>query len=435
MIYITALVVPVVCDPVCHQPVSLTQGTYDYLSGLDLADSSTSGADLDIDVLVYYWTLVTGRVLRNQDGPTAIHTRLGWILSGPIDVMDQTDTFVNLISSHTLLSSTTQELESQTDLDAGLKKSWDLESMGIFKEEPSVYEVFKQRITFKDQCYVVNLPWKETHPGLPTNFELCQWRLQGLLRRLRQDPELLVEYHKIIQDQLKKGIVEVAPPTKKEKEHYLPHHPVIRRDKATSKVRIVYDASTRVQGPSLNDFLYAGPPFNQSIFDIILRFRCHRIALVGDIEKAFLMVGIAEDRDSLRFLWVKDPNTEPVELVKLRFTHVVFGVTSSPFLLNATIDTHIKKLQEVEPAFVDKFLRSMYVDDLTVSLMDIDSAYEFYVKAKQRLSKAGFKLRKFMTNSPKLHERLNMEDTGNMGITTRYSECNGIPKGICSCLM
>ena len=208
MIYITALVVPVVCDPVCHQPVSLTQGTYDYLSGLDLADSSTSGADLDIDVLVgsdYYWMLVTGRVSWNQDGPTAIHTRLGWILSGPngpIEVMDQTDTFVNLISSHTLLSSTTQELEPQTDLDAGLKKFWDLESMGIFKEEPSVYEVFKQHITFKDQRYFVNLPWKETHPGLPTNIELCQQRLQGLLRRLRQDPELLVEYHKIIQDQL-----------------------------------------------------------------------------------------------------------------------------------------------------------------------------------------------------------------------------------------
>ena len=236
-----------------------------------------------------------------------------------------------------------------------------------------------------------------------------------MLRRLRQDPKLLKEYHKIIQDQLKKGIVEVVPPTKQEKEHYLPHHPVIRQNKTTSKVRIVYDASTKVQGPSLNDCLYAGPPFNQSIFDIILRFRCHSIALIGDIEKAFLMVGIAEeDRDSLRFLWVKDPNTEPVELVKLRFTRVVFGVTSSPFLLNATIDTHIKKLLEVEPVFVDKFLRSMYVDDLTVSLSDIDSAYEFYVKAKARLSEAGFKLRKFMTNSPKLHERLNIEDTGNM---------------------
>ena len=81
--------------------------------------------------------------------------------------------------------------------------------------------------------------------------------------------------------------MELAPSTHHDKEHYLPHHPVIRRDKATSRVRIVYDASARVSGPSLNDCLYKGPPLQQSIFDIILRFRCHRIALIGDIEKAF----------------------------------------------------------------------------------------------------------------------------------------------------
>ena len=101
--YLSALVVPVVCDPVCCQPVSLTQSTYDYLSELDLADSSISGNKLDIDVLIgsdYYWMLVTGRVLRNQDGPTAIHSRLGWILSGPTDVSSLSGTFVNLILSH-----------------------------------------------------------------------------------------------------------------------------------------------------------------------------------------------------------------------------------------------------------------------------------------------------------------------------------------------
>ena len=151
--------------------------------------------------------------------------------------------------------------------------------------------------------------------------------------------------------------MELAPSTHHDKEHYLPHHPVIRRDKATSRVRIVYDASARVSGPSLNDCLYKGPPLQQSIFDII---RCHRIALIGDIKKAFLMVGVAEeDRDALRFLWVKNPFTEPYEIVTLHFTSVVFGVTSSPFLFNATIDTHIRKLETIEPAFVSKFLKSM----------------------------------------------------------------------------
>ena len=73
-----------------------------------------------------------------------------------------------------------------------------------------------------------------------------------------------------------------------------------------------------------------------------MRFRGHRIALVGDIEKAFLMVHIAEDnKDVLRFLWMNDIDKAKPEVVVLRFTRVVFGVSSSPFLLNATLKHHI----------------------------------------------------------------------------------------------
>ena len=177
--------------------------------------------------------------------------------SGPnvaADVMDQTDTIVNLISSHTLFSSMTEGLESKLDFDTELKKLWDLESMGITKEEPSVYEVSSNTLHSRSNA-TSSVCHGRKHTELPTNLELCQRRLQGLLRRLQRDPELLMEYHK-------KGIVQLAPPTNPAREHYLPHHPVIHQDKAISKVRIVCDASTRVNGPSLNDYLYAGPPFN-----------------------------------------------------------------------------------------------------------------------------------------------------------------------------
>ena len=134
----------------------------------------------------------------------------------------------------------------------------------------------------------------------------------------------------LIRDQLERGIVEIVNDTEPQNNltHYLPHHPVVREDKSMTKLRIVYDASARTCGPSLNDCLYTGPKFS----------RTYRTALAGDIEKAFLMISVApHDRDVLRFLWVDDINKRLPKIMTLRFKCVVFGVPSSPFLLNATI--------------------------------------------------------------------------------------------------
>ena len=53
---------------------------------------------------------------------------------------------------------------------------------------------------------------------------------------------------------------------------------------------------------------------------------------------------------------------------------------------------------------MDKFLSSIYVDDLVSGSMNLESTYELYTKAKLRLAFAGFKLRKFVTNSEELRQ-------------------------------
>ena len=107
-------------------------------------------------------------------------------------------------------------------------------------------------------------------------------------------------------------------------------------------MRVVYDASSKTNGVSLNSCLYTGPSLSKNIFDILIRFRSFKVAMISDIEKAFLMVSIAEvDRKVLGFLWVDDISKKEPEIVVLRFTRVVFGVSSSPFLLNATVAHHI----------------------------------------------------------------------------------------------
>jgi hypothetical protein len=61
----------------------------------------------------------------------------------------------------------------------------------------------------------------------------------------------------------------------------------------------------------------------------------HHNAFIAGIDKIFLMIGVHEF--ILRFLWVKHPQQEPLDIQVMCFKRVTFGVTASPFLLNATI--------------------------------------------------------------------------------------------------
>jgi len=386
--------------------------SYEYLANLDLADYSCATDLLEVDILIgsdHYWKLVTGEVIRSSDGPMAIQTKLGWVLSGPVQDLLCESTSCNLITTHTLRVDTYTLDDNEQRLDSKLKMFWDLESLGIKEGEPDVYGEFGKGISFKGGRYEVTLPWKESHPILPSHYDLSVKRLTGLFKRLRHTPEILQQYDTVIKDQLERGIVEVVDDTGSQNNltHYLPHHPVVREDKSTTKLRIVYDASAKTCGPSLNECLYAGPKFGQSIMDILLRFRTYRTALAADIEKAFLMISVApHDRDVLRFLWVDDISKKSPKIMTFRFTRVVFGVSSSPFLLNATIKHHMQKYREIHPEFVKIFARSIYVDDVTYGASDDDAAFELYVKSKKVLAEGGFNLRKFVSNSQNLQRRI-----------------------------
>ena len=409
------LSVPLICEPLSNQPIALAASSWNRLAPLQLADYSQGDVPLEIDILIgsdQYWKLVTGEMINQCNGPTAVRT-LGWVLSGPVEGLSQPESSVNLVSTHVLMVDDYQPPVGKQGLDHQLKKFWDLECMGIKSGESSVYNEFESKILFKDCRYMVSLPWKHSHQSLPSNYELALRRLNGLLQRLKQNPNILNQYDSVIRDQLNRGIVEmVDQPERKpaNQTHYLPHHAVIREDKTTTKLRVVYDASSKTNGPSLNDCLYTGPKSGQSIMEIILRFRAFNVALAADIEKAFLMIGITpQDRDVLRFLWIDDIKSMVPKIEVFRFTRVVFGVSSSPFLLNATIRHHVERYSDAYPNFVDTFLRSIYVDDVSYGADSIDHAYELYFWSKHILAEAGFNLRKFVTNSTVLAQRIEHE--------------------------
>ena len=232
-----ALVVPIICDALANQPTKATKLKHPHLKGLRLADYHSKEEQLPVDLLVgsdNYWKLVTGNVRRGKTGPTAIQTRVGWVLSGNSEVLEDSPT-ANLLftTTHLLRIQTTPTEDS---LDDKLQRFWDLETMGITDEGTSVQEMFNQSIKLQEGRYEVTLPWKPTHRPLPSNLQLCTRRFQTLLKKLQLTPQLLRDYDEVMKEQLQKGIIEEVPAAeldKSYKTHYLPHHPVIRTDKAT----------------------------------------------------------------------------------------------------------------------------------------------------------------------------------------------------------
>ena len=87
----------------------------------------------------------------------------------------------------------------------------------------------------------------------------------------------------------------------------MPHKPVVKQDAITTKNRMVFDASAKPQpiSSSVNECMYPGPPLQPLLWDILVRARMSPYLLIGDIEKAFLQIGLSEeDRDAFRFLFI-----------------------------------------------------------------------------------------------------------------------------------
>ena len=112
--------------------------------------------------------------------------------------------------------------------------------------------------------------------------------------------------------------------------HYLPYHGV-RKESSTTPLHIVFNASScqSPDGLSLNSCLLTGPSLTNKLFDHLVEFQTNPFAVISDISKAFLRIGINESHhDFAKFLWFKDSTLQ--EIVTYRFRVVLFGATSSP---------------------------------------------------------------------------------------------------------
>ncbi|EFO94108.1 hypothetical protein CRE_11624 [Caenorhabditis remanei] len=136
------------------------------------------------------------------------------------------------------------------------------------------------------------------------------------------------------------------------------------------------------------------------LFGILVRFRFPRKVIVGDIEKAFHQIPLQEEyRNLAMFLWVKDVDKPPTRdnIEAYRFKRVPFGMTSSPFLLAASINY---QLDNNPHELNEEIKENLYVDNCMFCTNDESAIPRIVSEAKQVFNRLGMNLREFITNSP-----------------------------------
>ena len=233
-------------------------------------------------------------------------------------------------------------------------------------------------------------------------------RLKSLEKKFKKNPEFYKSYKNTMKDYINKGHASklLLEELKQTASHtnYIPRQGVKNVNKP-EKVRVVFDAGAKFQSTSLNENLFEGPDLLDSLIGVLIRFRKEEFALCGGIEQMFHQIIVHyNDRDALRFLW-REHMFDPIEAFKMN-VHL-FRKINSPCIANWTLQKTVKdNKDQISFRSSRALLENFYMDDYLDSFPTTQKAIKTCIELIKTLSSGGFKLTKFISNSPKILKEL-----------------------------
>ncbi len=340
--------------------------------------------------------------------PIARLTPLGWTCLGdpsPNNTMNNVTNF----SHHTFF---VQDWVSQR-CDNMIRKFWEIENIETNNEQLILSQpdkismnVAAQTVSFNDERYKIGIPWKGAIE-LEDNYEMAKQPLINIEKRLLRQPEVGKLYDQTIDMYEKKGYVRKVTKIESQpnRHWYLPHFPIVRPEKETTKVRIVFDASAKMNNVSLNDNIYQGPKLQQDLFTVLLRFRKNAVALVCDVAEMYLQIELVDgDKPFHRFLWRGLQTNKEPEVYE--FNRLVFGVNCSPFLAQYISKLHAKNNIAKYPRAAEAVMKSTYMDDSMDSVSSVEAGKLLYRQLMNLWKGAGMTARKWLSNSADVMEEI-----------------------------
>ena len=311
-----------------------------------------------------------------QDGPgepIARRTPLGWTCVGSLEKNYPLKEHESLYHA--------QDYET---LDALLRQFWELDSIGLADtddqrsftliEKDAMRKVANTRRKVSRR-YEVGIPWLSDSIDLENNKSLVLQRLESLERSLRHQPDAAERYKDVLESHEKKGYIKklTGRDAFKRPKWFLPHFPVVREDRATTKVRIVFDSAAKIKGKSLNDMMHSGPKL-QKILSMFLYDL--------DIILLLLLVIFLTCSYNLDWQWKIDPTIVFCEAIwkliedqrSLNFSGL--SLVTSHLLISHKmfVDIMLKAMQKSSLKLQRLIIDSMYMDDVMDSVTDIPAA-------------------------------------------------------------
>jgi len=357
-----------------------------------------AGVDILLGSDVFWDLILSGRKSGPPGLPLGVESSIGWLVAG------------NLNSK----SSRVQVHYSDASLDHKLQAFWELEAVPskrtLTLEEEACESHFQSSHT-RDACgrYIVSLPFRNPLPPLGSSRELALQRLKSLERRLERNPHWQQQYVQFMTEYLTLGHMSLVDPLQDQiAKYYIPHHFVLKEDSTSTKFRVVFDASAKsTNGKSLNDIMMTGPTLQDSLMDIIMRFRLHPVAFKADVSKMYRQIKMSSpDARFQRILWRNSPCEEVKEY---QLDTVTYGTASAPYLAVKCLQQLAKDEGNSYPLGAQVLLNNFYVDDVMHSCVNVHTALHTQSQLLQLTNKGSLPLLKWTSNSPELVDGLPIE--------------------------
>ena len=251
-------------------------------------------------------------------------------------------------------------------------------------------------------------PYLTSPHNLPDNYRAVKGVLMSTMRRLSRDPK----WKEIYTSQIKEMVNRNAARKLSKREiccwkgpvWYIAHQIAPNPGSKTTPCRLVWNSSQPVDGVSLNSILAKGPDVLNPIRCVLLRFREHPFAFIGDVSKMYNSVFLEEQEVHLhRFLWI-DESTQEIETYAILRVNIGDRPAACLAMLATRLTAQFPEFSSMT-APVDTIINSMYVDDILDSCYSPEEVKELQSNVEQILQRGGFKIKIWLTSGVKPQEK------------------------------